>query len=115
MPGTVYFPCGTPDLVDVTAEGTLDLAGSVARELLEETGLDAGRLEARARLDAGARPRLSRHDEAPYGGARMPNALRSRILRYLAGEPQPEFSDIHIVRGRDDLDAGHAAVSDCVF
>ena len=34
----------------------------------------------------------------------MQRRLRSRILRYLAGEPQPEFSDIHIVRGRDDLD-----------
>jgi hypothetical protein len=30
--------------------------------------------------------------------------LRSHIMRHLASEVQPEFSDIRIVRGRTDLD-----------
>jgi hypothetical protein len=101
--GMVYFPCGTPDLADVTAEGVLDLGGNVARELLEETGLDAGVLEAepgwtlvRDRGFLAMMKRLTASENA--------ERLRSRILRYLAGEPQPEFSDIYIVRGRDDLD-----------
>ena len=102
--GQIYFPSGTPDREDVGAEGALDLAGSVGRELLEETGLDIGALAAepgwtlvRDSGFVGLMKRLTACQNAAE--------LRSRIMHHLANEAQPEFSDIRIVRGRADLDA----------
>src|SRR3977135_2874041 len=37
--GKIYFPAGPPDPADI-AEGMVDLAGSIRREVAEETGLD---------------------------------------------------------------------------
>ena len=102
--GQIYFPSGTPDREDVGAEGALDLAGSVGRELLEETGLDIGALAAEPGWtlvrDSGFVALMKRLTACQNAAE-----LRSRIMRHLASEAQPEFSDIRIVRGRADLDA----------
>ncbi len=101
--GQIYFPCGTPDDEDVGADGTLDLDGSLRRELLEETGIDIGALTAepgwnlvRDRGFVGLMKRLTARQNA--------EELRENIMRHLAGEKQPELADIRIVRGRADLD-----------
>jgi hypothetical protein len=81
----------------------LDLAGSLAREMFEETGLDIGvcKVEPNWTLvrDGGFVALMKRvivNESA--------ERLRANIMRHLASETQPEFSAIRIVRGPADLD-----------
>jgi 8-oxo-dGTP pyrophosphatase MutT (NUDIX family) len=99
--GRIYFPSGTPDLDDIR-DGAVDIAGSVAREVLEETGLTEADYAAGAHWDcvasaaAIAMIRLLRVD--------MPGeALRARIEANLARQQQPELCAIHLVRELRDF------------
>jgi 8-oxo-dGTP pyrophosphatase MutT (NUDIX family) len=101
--GSVYFPCGTPDPKDIGAGGALDLPGSLSRELYEETGLDVAAFNAapdwrlvRDRGFLALIKELRAREDA--------HTLRSRIMRRLADQAQPEFTDIRIIRGSGDLD-----------
>ncbi|MEJ1935907.1 hypothetical protein WDZ92_37405 [Nostoc sp. NIES-2111] len=99
--GQVYFPSGTPDPSDVR-EGRVDLAGSVARELEEETGITP----AEARFE----PAWT-IVEAGQKGAFLPTvtvdasaaALVDRIHAFLARDAQPELARIHVARSRADI------------
>lgn len=100
--GRVYFPGGTPDPSDVV-EGRVDLEGSVRRELLEETGL----AEADFRADptwfavlAGPRIALIKVLRAAETAA----ALRARVLRHIAADPEAELAGVRLVRSLADLD-----------
>jgi hypothetical protein len=101
--GAVYFPCGTPDLEDISAGGALDLAGSVSRELMEETGLDIGMFDAEPGWTLV-------HDRGFLSLMKLltmrqsAEEFRAQIMRNLASQTQPEFRDFQIVRGRADLD-----------
>jgi 8-oxo-dGTP pyrophosphatase MutT (NUDIX family) len=99
--GRIYFPSGTPDLDDIR-DGAVDISGSVARELAEETGLAASEYDSEPDWHciytgpAVAMIRMLRID--------MPGeAVRDRIERNLAAQHQPELSAIHLVRGVHDL------------
>ena len=99
--GQIYFPAGTPDPGDVR-DGMLDIAGSVVREIEEETGLT----QADYLMEAGwtcvlAAPRVAmiRILRIDMGA----EALRARIERTLARQAQPELRAIHLVRGLADL------------
>jgi len=102
-PGRIYFPSGTPDLNDIKQD-SVDIAGSVMRELEEETGLSAA--DCRADADwycvytgpALAMIRILRVD--------MPGeALRQQLEANLARQHDPELVAIHLVRSRADLGA----------
>jgi len=100
--GRVYFAGGTPDPGDVVGD-RVDLAGSVLRELREETGLSAADVAPVSGWHAvfsGQRIAMLKVLET-----RLPAAdLRRRILGFLGGEAKPELADIRIVRGPADLD-----------
>jgi hypothetical protein len=100
-PGSIYFPAGTPDPGDIRG-GTVDLAGSVVREIAEETGL----------TDITVAPQwhaiVDRQYIALITMVAMPQSaetLRAMMLRHLASERQPELSDIRILRSIADFDA----------
>jgi 8-oxo-dGTP pyrophosphatase MutT (NUDIX family) len=99
--GRIYFPAGTPDTDDVR-DGMLDIAGSITREVAEETGLGA------------ADYTMDTHWSCVFAGPSiamirilrvdMPGeALRARVEAHLAGETKPELCAVHLVRARSDL------------
>ena len=101
--GRVYFPSGTPDLDDIR-DGAVDIAGSVAREVEEETGLKPADYRAGADWDcvvSGAAIAMIRILDVDLAG----EALRERIEANLARQPQPELCRIHLVREMRDLTA----------
>src|SRR5882762_4393066 len=99
--GRIYFPSGTPDLDDVR-NGAVDIAGSVARETEEETGLLPSDYRANGHwdcIDTGPSIAMIRLLHVDMPG----EALRARIEANLAGQPSPELCAIHLVRGTRDL------------
>jgi hypothetical protein len=101
--GRIYFPSGTPDPDDVR-DGAVDIAGSVAREVLEETGLTEADYAAGAHWDcvvSGAAIAMIRILNVEMAG----EALRARINASLASQRQPELCAIHLVREMRDLTA----------
>jgi 8-oxo-dGTP pyrophosphatase MutT (NUDIX family) len=101
--GRIYFPSGTPDLDDIR-DGAVDIPGSVAREVEEETGLTPADYRAVPHWDcvvAGAAIAMIRMLNVDVSG----DALRARIEANLARQSQPELSAIHLVRETSDLTA----------
>jgi 8-oxo-dGTP pyrophosphatase MutT (NUDIX family) len=101
--GRIYFPSGTPDLDDIR-DGAVDIPGSVAREVEEETGLTPADYRAVPHWDcvvAGAAIAMIRMLTVDVSG----EALRARIEANLARQSQPELSAIHLVRETSDLTA----------
>jgi 8-oxo-dGTP pyrophosphatase MutT (NUDIX family) len=99
--GRIYFPSGTPDLDDLR-EGAVDMAGSVAREVEEETGLTPADYRSSAAWDcvvSGSAIAMIRILDVDGSG----DALRARIEANLAKQQQPELSAIHLVRKVSDL------------
>ena len=100
--GRVYFAAGTPDLSDVTADGRVDLEGSLLREFSEETGIPASDVELMAGWTAlvdARRISLMRQIVA-----REPaDAVAARIRAFIAREQRPEIDEVIVVRGPADV------------
>lgn len=101
--GKIYFPAGTPEPGDIRGD-SVDLLGSVTREVKEETGLTSADFKVEAGwMTVLAGPRLA---QMKLLQAKEPaEELRKRIVSFLATQEQPELTDVHIVRGPDDITA----------
>lgn len=103
-PGKVYFAAGTPDREDARPDGTLDLAGSVTRELCEETGLALDEISVEERWTAVIVPGRVAFMR-PVGIDLAAEAARDMMLGRIAQQDEPELSDIVIVRNLADCAA----------
>ena len=84
-------------------DGKVDLGASARRELEEETGVTA----AEAAISPGWTAIFAAQRIACMKLITLPvdaDAARMRIEAFLALEPDPEFSRMHIVRGPDEID-----------
>ncbi|WP_020179206.1 hypothetical protein [Methylopila sp. M107] len=99
--GQVYFPCGTPDLGDVGGD-TVDIEGSILRELSEETGLSAPVVRPTKRAVVVFDGRLVgviRRLESDLDASE----IASRAKVYLAAEREPELDRIVMARSAAEL------------
>ena len=102
--GHVYFPCGTPDMDDVR-DASVDLAGSVLRELEEETGIAPHEVS----VNDGWTIIFESGRIACMKIVRSPlptDQLAESVRQFLASEKDAELSGVHVVRSRADLRPG---------
>lgn len=91
--GLLYPPSGFIDPADIRSDGHIDIVANIAREIAEETGLDAGGLAWRPGYRvafSGAQVALAREGRSSLDS----EALRRAVLDHIATEPEPELSDI---------------------
>jgi 8-oxo-dGTP pyrophosphatase MutT (NUDIX family) len=100
--GQIYFPCGTPDLNDIAGQ-EVDFAGSIRREVAEETGLDVSEFVAESGWLTVLGGSLVAHMKL-LRARQTATELRERMLDHLASEEVPELADIRIVRSEADFD-----------
>lgn len=101
--GRVYFAGGTPDRSDLRPDGSVDLAASLIRELIEETGLQESEFQVDdewiivRRWPTVAFLRMVTLPMTAEEGAAL---IRANIAR----EAEPELQDVRIIRGVEDID-----------
>lgn len=98
--GRIYFPSGTPEPGDLKGD-IVDIAGSVAREVAEETGLQPGDYRAAEHwhcVVSGSLIAMMRILDA----GRPASALRDTIEATIASQSAPELTRIHLVRDPRD-------------
>ena len=102
--GRIYFAAGTPDRSDIRPDGSVDLAGSLERELVEETGLpDDAYVIREPWIVIRVWPALAL---VRYVALRETAEEAARRIRASIGtQVEPELSDVRIIRGVEDIDA----------
>lgn len=99
--GLAYPPSGSLEPRDVRRDATVDIEGSMALELEEETGLDLaeGRMEGQWAVFEARRLSVARLVRFEMGAA----ALVARIEDHIGRQRQPELAGVVALRGPSDL------------
>lgn len=101
--GRVYFPAGTPDRDDLRPDGTVDLASSLTRELIEETGLSETSFHVEDEwiiVEQGPVVALLRLVTLPMSAEEGARMIRAAI----AAQAEPELADVRVIRDARDID-----------
>lgn len=99
--GAIYFAAGTPDPSDLDGN-IVNLAGSVTREMEEETGISPDDIAIDKGWTAvfhGPRIAMMKSVRSPLGAV----ALKQRIEGFLASEQEPELTRMHVVARPGDI------------
>ena len=99
--GKIYFPAGTPDPDDIR-DGAVDVAGSIVRELAEETGLGESDYTMSPHWTCVFTPAsiaMIRILRVAMSG----EALQKTVEAHLARETKPELRAVHLVRTTSEL------------
>jgi 8-oxo-dGTP pyrophosphatase MutT (NUDIX family) len=101
--GMYYFPSGFIDNSDVDAQGRVDIAASIAREVKEETGLaPADLVRVPGFIVTRAGPHLSVGVE--FQSPLPTDGLAARIERFLADECDPEVAEVSFIADERECD-----------
>jgi 8-oxo-dGTP pyrophosphatase MutT (NUDIX family) len=101
--GRVYFPAGTPDLSDLKPDGTVDLAASLTRELIEETDLQDGEFHVDDEwiiVQRWPTIALLRMVTLPMTAEEGAALIRANIAK----DSEPELQDVRVIRSVEDID-----------
>lgn len=100
--GLAYLPGGFIDNRDVGTDGAIDIRASIARELLEETGLDPDELGAEAGYlvtEVAAHVSFA----VVYRSSLPARVIEQRIAAHIAAEREPELAGTAVVKHPGDM------------
>lgn len=102
-PGRSFPPSGSLEQQDVTADGSVDIFGSMSRELAEETSLDLAAMRAGETyaLFDGRRLAVAR---LAYS-AQTYAALEAQAAAFIAAQPESELVRVEAIRSPADIGA----------
>ncbi len=101
--GKAYPPSGTLEPKDVRPDGTVDIAGNMRTELLEETGFDLNEARPGEMVAIFDGPRLAIAQRFDF--ALTFAEMERRFALHQAGEAQPELAAIEAVRSASQIDS----------
>ncbi|WP_448951779.1 NUDIX hydrolase [Labrys neptuniae] len=111
--GAIYFPAGTPDQTDLDGD-VVNLAGSVTRELEEETGVRPDEVDIATGWIAifhGPRIAMMKSVRSPLRSAE----LKQRIEGFLARDERPELNRMHVVTSPADIRPDRMPPFQCAY